>query len=162
MGVFEGQVFKRATVQGVQDELKQQYAEQGRYDADVKVDVVPRANNRVDLNFKFSEGTAAKVIDIRVIGNTAFTDQQIRDAFSIKESSWTSILTRDDRYARESMNKSLDNLRSLYQNKGYINFAVNSAQLNLSEDKKRIFIEVNVSEGQQYKFGQTRFLGDTL
>lgn len=162
LGLVEGQVLKRATIQNIENELVQQYAQQGRYDAEVKAEVVPKANNRVDLNFKFSEGTATKVFDIKVIGNTVFSESEIRQAFVVKESSWSSVLTRNDRYARERMTASLENLRAMYLNKGYINFNINNAQINLSEDKKRIFIEVSVSEGQQYKFGQTRFMGDTI
>lgn len=162
LNLAEGQVLKRATLQNIENELEQQYAQQGRYDADVTVETTPRANNRVDLNFKFIEGTAAKVFDINVIGNTVFKDSDILQAFAVKESSWSSVLTRNDRYARERMTASLESLRALYLNKGYVNFNVNNAQLNISEDKKRIFIEVSISEGEQYKFGQTKFLGDTL
>jgi outer membrane protein insertion porin family len=162
LNLTEGQVLKRATIQNIENELEQQYAQQGRYDADVTVEITPKANNRVDLNFKFIEGNAAKVFDIKVIGNTVFDEDEIKRAFAVKESSWSSILTRNDRYARERMTASLESLRALYLNKGYINFNVNNAQLNLSEDKKRIFIEVSVSEGEQYKFGKTKFLGDTL
>ncbi|WP_406564430.1 outer membrane protein assembly factor BamA [Acinetobacter calcoaceticus] len=50
----------------------------------------------------------------------------------------------------------------MYLNKGYINFHINNSQLNISEDKKNIFIEVAVEEGSQFKFGQTKFLGDAL
>lgn len=162
LNLTEGQVLKRSTLQNIENELEQQYAQQGRYDADVTVETTPRANNRVALNFKFIEGTAAKVFDINVIGNTVFKDSDILQAFAVKESSWASILTRNDRYARERMTASLESLRALYLNKGYINFNVNNAQLNLSEDKKRIFIEVSVTEGEQYKFGETKFMGDTL
>lgn len=162
LNLAEGQVLKRATIQNVENELEQQYAQQGRYDAEVTVEVTAKANNRVDLTFKFDEGNAAKVFDIKVLGNTVFDDDEIRQAFALKESSWSSILTRNDRYARERMTASLESLRALYLNKGYINFAINNAQLNLSEDKKRIFIEVSINEGQQYKFGKTKFLGDTL
>ncbi|WP_026470257.1 outer membrane protein assembly factor BamA [Alkanindiges illinoisensis] len=162
LNLTEGQVLKRATLQNIENELEQQYAQQGRYDADVTVETTPRANNRVDLNFKFIEGTAAKVFDINVIGNTVFKDSDILQAFAVKESSWSSVLTRNDRYARERMTASLESLRALYLNKGYVNFNVNNAQLNISDDKKRIFIEVSISEGEQYKFGQTKFLGDTL
>ncbi|XID75647.1 outer membrane protein assembly factor BamA [Alkanindiges sp. WGS2144] len=162
LNVSEGQVLKRATLQTVENELEQQYAQQGRYDADVTVETTPRANNRVELTFNFIEGNAAKVFDINVIGNTVFKDSDILQAFTVKESSWSSVLTRNDRYARERMTASLENLRALYLNKGYINFNINDAQLNISEDKKRIFIEVSISEGEQYQFGQVKFLGDTL
>lgn len=162
MGLSEGEVLRKSALQTLETELEQQYAQQGRYDAKVKVDTVARPNNRVDLDINFQEGKAAKVFDINIVGNTVFKDEDIKQAFALKESGWASIVTRNDRYAREKMAASMEALRALYLNKGYINFEINSSSLNISEDKKNIFIEVSVNEGEQYKFGQTKFLGDAL
>ncbi|EPG37934.1 outer membrane protein assembly factor BamA [Acinetobacter colistiniresistens] len=162
MGIAEGEVFKKSALQVIETELEQQYTQQGRYDADVTVETVARPNNRVELKLNFNEGTAAKVFDINIIGNTVFSDSDIKQAFAVKESGWASIVTRNDRYAREKMAASLEALRALYLNKGYINFNIINSQLNISEDKKHIFIEVSVDEGSQFKFGETKFLGDAL
>ncbi|ENU30217.1 outer membrane protein assembly complex, YaeT protein [Acinetobacter sp. CIP-A165] len=162
MGIAEGEVFKKSALQIIETELEQQYTQQGRYDADVTVETVARPNNRVELLLNFNEGTAAKVFDINIIGNTVFSDSDIKQAFAVKESGWASVVTRNDRYAREKMAASLEALRALYLNKGYINFNIINSQLNISEDKKNIFIEVSVDEGSQFKFGETKFLGDAL
>ena len=162
MGIAEGEVFKKSALQIIETELEQQYTQQGRYDADVTVETVARPNNRVELKLNFNEGTPAKVFDINIIGNTVFSDSDIKQAFAVKESGWVSVVTRNDRYAREKMAASLEALRALYLNKGYINFNIINSQLNISEDKKNIFIEVSVDEGSQFKFGETKFLGDAL
>ncbi|MDH1520007.1 outer membrane protein assembly factor BamA [Acinetobacter johnsonii] len=162
MGITEGEVLKKSALQTVESELEQQYMQQGRYDADVKVVTTAKPNNRVDLTIEFIEGKAAKVVDINIIGNTVFKESEIEQAFAVKESGWTSIISRNDRYAREKMAASLESLRALYLNKGYINFNINHSSLNLSEDKKNIFVEVSVDEGEQFKFGETKFLGDAL
>ena len=162
MGITEGEVLKKSALQTVESELEQQYMQQGRYDADVKVVTTAKPNNRVDLTIEFVEGKAAKVVDINIIGNTVFKESEIEQAFAVKESGWTSIISRNDRYAREKMAASLESLRALYLNKGYINFNINHSSLNLSEDKKNIFVEVSVDEGEQFKFGETKFLGDAL
>lgn len=162
MGLAEGEVLKKSALQSVENELEQQYTQQGRYNADVQVQTIARPNNRVDLKLLFNEGDAAKVVNINVIGNTVFEDDDIQRAFAVKESSWSSILTRNDRYAKERMTASLEALRAMYLNDGYINFEVLNSQLNISEDKKRIFIEVSIDEGEKFKFGETKFLGDAL
>ncbi|PCN60911.1 MULTISPECIES: outer membrane protein assembly factor BamA [unclassified Acinetobacter] len=162
MGVAEGEVLKKSALQTLESELEQQYMQQGRYDADVRVITTARPNNRVDLTVEFVEGKAAKVVDINIIGNTVFKESDIKQAFAVKESSWSSIVTRNDRYAREKMAASLEALRALYLNKGYINFNITNSSLNLSEDKKHIFVEVSVDEGEQFKFGKSKFLGDAL
>ena len=162
MGLAEGEIFTKSAVQTLETELEQQYVQQGRYDADVKVETVARPNNRVELNVDFNEGKAAKVFDINIIGNTVFKEDEIKQAFAVKESGWMSVISRNDRYAREKMAASLESLRALYLNKGYINFEINDSNLNISEDKKQIFIEVSLNEGQQFKFAETKFLGDAL
>ncbi len=162
MGLAEGEVLKKSALQTVETELEQQYMQQGRYDADVTVKTTPKPNNRVDLLIEFVEGKAAKVFDINIIGNTVFKEDDIKQAFAIKESSWNSIISRNDRYAREKMAASLEALRAMYLNRGYINFEINNSSLNLSEDKKHVFIEVSVDEGEQFKFGETKYLGDAL
>ena len=162
MGLAEGEVFTKSAVQTLETELEQQYVQQGRYDADIKVETIARPNNRVELNVDFNEGKAAKVFDINIIGNTVFKEDEIKQVFAVKESGWMSVISRNDRYAREKMAASLESLRALYLNKGYINFEINDSNLNISEDKKQIFIEVSLKEGQQFKFAETKFLGDAL
>lgn len=107
MGLAEGEVLKKSALQTLETELEQQYAQQGRYDADIKVEQVARPNNRVELNINFNEGKAAKVFDINIIGNTVVSDDDIKQAFAVKESGWLSVISRNDRYAREKMSASL-------------------------------------------------------
>jgi len=162
MGLAEGEVLKKSALQTIETELEQQYMQQGRYDADITVTTTPRPNNRVELLIDFIEGKAAKVFDINIIGNTVFKESDIKQAFAVKESGWSSVISRNDRYAREKMAASLEALRAMYLNRGYINFNITNSSLNLSEDKKNVFIEVSVDEGEQFKFGQTKYLGDAL
>ncbi|MDN5434037.1 MAG: outer membrane protein assembly factor BamA, partial [Acinetobacter sp.] len=66
MGLAEGEVLKKSALQTLETELEQQYAQQGRYDADIKVEQVAQPNNRVELNINFNEGKPAKVFDINI------------------------------------------------------------------------------------------------
>lgn len=158
-GLAVGDVLKQATLLGVANELQQQYISQGYYNSDIEVDQTLLDGNRVKLDIRFIEGKAAKVVDINVIGNKHFSDSKIKDVFAVKESSWTRLLSKSDRYAKEKLAASLENLKALYLNEGFVRFDVNNAVLNISEDKRSVFIEVSISEGEQYKFGQLNFLG---
>ena len=158
-GLSVGKVLKQATLQGVANELQQQYISQGYYNSDIEVDQTVLDGNRVKLDIRFIEGKPSKVVDINVIGNNHFTEKQIRDVFALKESSWTRLLSKSDRYAQEKLAASLENLKALYQNDGYVRFAVDNAVLNISEDKSSVFIEISLTEGEQYQFGDINFLG---
>ncbi|MDX2372686.1 outer membrane protein assembly factor BamA [Psychrobacter sp. PP-21] len=158
-GLSVGDVLKQSTLQGVANELQQQYISQGYYNSNIEVDQTVLDGNRVKLDVRFIEGKPAKVVDINVIGNKHFSDEEIKDVFAVKESSWTRLLSKSDRYAQEKLAASLENLKALYQNDGYVRFAVDNAVLNISEDKQSVFIEVSLTEGEQYQFGETNFLG---
>lgn len=158
-GLSVGNVLKQSTLQGVANELQQQYISQGYYNSDIEVDQTLLDGNRVKLDVRFIEGKPAKVVDINVLGNKHFSDEEIKDVFAVKESSWTRLLSKSDRYAQEKLAASLENLKALYQNDGYVRFAVDNAVLNISEDKRSVFIEISLSEGEQYQFGDVNFLG---
>lgn len=158
-GLAQGDILKQATVQGIANELQQQYIQQGYYNSDIEVNQTLLDGNRVKLDLRFIEGKPAKVVDINIIGNQYFSDDDIKDVFALKESSWTRLLSKSDRYAKEKLAASLENLKAKYQNEGFIRFSVDNAVLNISEDKNSVFIEISVSEGAQYQFGQVSFLG---
>lgn len=160
IGIAEGNVLKQATVEQIQNELKQQYNQQGYYNSEVTVIQTPLDSNRVALNFKFSEGKPARVVDIKILGNQHFNDKDIKQAMNIKESSWVNIISKSDRYAREKLAASLENVTAMYQNAGFVKFAINDAVLNISPKKDKVYIELNVSEGERYKFGKVNFLGN--
>lgn len=159
-GLQEGDVLKQSLLARIEQDLEQQYISQGRYNADIVIEQKLLDNNNVALTVKFYEGEAAKVVDINVIGNRYFSKSDIESAFVLRESSWRTLLNKKDRYAKEKLAASIENLRSLYLNEGFIKFEVNSSTLNVSPDRKKIFIEVSISEGQQYKFGNIQYLGD--
>lgn len=158
-GLSTGDVLKQSTLQGVANELQQQYVSQGYYNSNIEVDQTVLDGNRVKLDVRFVEGKPAKVVDINIIGNKHFSDEEIKDVFAVKESSWTRLLSKSDRYAQEKLAASLESLKALYQNDGYVRFSVDNAVLNISEDKSSVFIEVSLSEGEQYQFGEVNFLG---
>lgn len=160
IGITEGSLLKQATLEQIQTELKQQYNQQGYYNSDINVTQTQLDNNRVALKFDFSEGSPARVVDIKILGNKRFSDKDIKEAMKIKESSWVNVISKSDRYAREKLAASLENVTAMYQNAGYVKFNINSTVLNISPQKDKVYIELNVSEGEQYKFGQVNFLGN--
>ncbi len=159
-GLAVGDVLKQATLQGVANEIQQQYISQGYYNSNIEVEQTLLEGNRVTLDVSFVEGKPAKVVDINVIGNTHFSDADIKDVFAVKESSWFNLISKSDRYAQEKLAASLENLKALYQNDGYVRVSVDNAVLNISEDKNSVFVEVSLSEGAQYQFGDINFLGE--
>lgn len=159
-GLAEGEIFQRATLEGVRNELQRQYVAQGRYSATVETEVVPQPRNRVGLKVNINEGTVAAIQHINVEGNTKFADDDLIDLFELKTTNWLSFFKNDDRYAREKLSGDLERLRSYYLDRGYINMDIASTQVSITPDKKHVYITVNVNEGEKYKVRDVKLSGD--
>lgn len=158
-GLAVGQPLKQATVQMIETELANQYISQGYYNTEITVKQTMLDGNRVKLDMTFAEGKPARVVDINIIGNQHFSDADLIDVLAIKDNK-INPLSKADRYTQEKLVTSLENLRAKYLNAGFVRFEIKDAKLNINEDKNRIFIEISLHEGEQYRFGQTQFLGN--
>uniref|UniRef100_UPI0027DD9370 outer membrane protein assembly factor BamA n=1 Tax=uncultured Pseudomonas sp. TaxID=114707 RepID=UPI0027DD9370 len=159
-GLAEGEVFQRATLEGVRNELLRQYVAQGRYSAAVDAEVVAQPRNRVGLKIRIDEGEVAAIKHINVVGNSVFDQAELDDQFTLKTSNWLSFFKNDDKYAREKLSGDLERLRSYYMDRGYINMEIVSTQVSISPDKKQVFITVNISEGAKYTVRDITLRGD--
>ena len=159
-GLAEGEIFQRATLEGVRNELQRQYVAQGRYSATVDTEVVPEPRNRVALKVNINEGTVASIQHINVVGNTVFPEDDLVDLFELKTTNWLSFFKNDDKYAREKLSGDLERLRSYYLDRGYINMDIASTQVSITPDKKNVYITVNVNEGEKYNVGEVKLSGD--
>ena len=158
-GLAVGQPLKQVTVQMIETELANQYISQGYYNTEITVKQTMLDGNRVKLDMTFAEGKPARVVDINIIGNQHFSDADLIDVLAIKDNK-INPLSKADRYTQEKLVTSLENLRAKYLNAGFVRFEIKDAKLNINEDKNRIFVEISLHEGEQYRFGQTQFLGN--
>jgi outer membrane protein insertion porin family len=159
-GLAEGEIFQRATLEGVRNELQRQYVAQGRYSAEVDAEVVPQPRNRVALKIKINEGTVAAIQHINIVGNNVFDDETLGQLFELKTTNWLSFFKNDDKYAREKLSGDLERLRSYYLDRGYINMDIASTQVSITPDKKHVYITVNINEGEKYTVRDVKLSGD--
>ncbi|WP_286978117.1 outer membrane protein assembly factor BamA, partial [Pseudomonas sp.] len=159
-GLAEGEIFQRATLEGVRNELQRQYVAQGRYSAEIETEVIPQPRNRVALKININEGSVAAIQHINVVGNTVFPDDDLIDLFELKTTNLLSFFKNDDKYAREKLSGDLERLRSYYLDRGYINMDIASTQVSITPDKKHVYITVNIDEGSKYKVSDVRLSGD--
>ncbi len=161
-GLAVGQVFQRSTLEGMQLELQRQYVQQGRYDANIETDVLPEPRNRVSININVDEGTVASIKHINVVGNEIYTDEELKDLFELKTTGLLSFFKNDDKYSREKLTGDLERLTSFYQDRGYLQFSIDSTQISVSPNKEEVYITANVSEGEKFTVSGVDLSGDLV
>lgn len=161
-GLAEGQIFKRATLEGLAQELERQYVAQGRYGASVRTEVKELPRNQVELKVIVDEGSVAAIKHINIVGNQAFSDEELADLFELRTTGWLSWLRSDDRYSREKLTGDIERLESYYLDRGYLEFRIESTQVSLSPDRQSVFITINIDEGDVYKVSDVELAGDPV
>ena len=162
IGLAKGRTFDRSILENVQMSLLEQYYDRGKYAVVVDSYVQDRPNNTVRVGFDIVEGERAKIRQVNIVGNSVYTEEEIRENFELDTANWMSWFRQDDRYSKEALEGDLENLRSHYMNRGYADFRVDSTQVAISPNKKDMFITIGVREGELYKIADVKMVGDLV
>ena len=162
IGLTEGRPYDKALTDRAEQELKRQYLNKSFYAAEVVTTVTPVERNRVNLTFTVTEGDTARIKNIHIVGNKAFSESTLKGLFDQDTGGWLSWYTKSDRYARSKLNADLETLRSYYLQRGYLEFRIDSTQVALTPDKQDISITVNVTEGERFVVSSVKLEGNYL
>lgn len=161
-GITEGLTYDRSTFFGIRNAIESQYHALGRYNAKVHASVKQLKDNRVQIDIDIFEGQVAKISDIHIVGNHAFSEKVLRKQFQLTNTKLWSFITHNDRYSSEKLNADLETLRSYYMDRGYLEFRINSTQVTITPDKKDVFITINITEGPVFYLQDYEVTGDLI
>ncbi len=154
-----GRVYNRSILETVERELRRVYFSAGNYGSEIDIDVQELERNRVALDIDIVEGAIAKIQHINIVGNEAYTQEQLIDLLQSQEYTPNPFSSRDE-YSQVKLAADIETLRSFYQDRGYIRFEVVSTQVSISPDKRDIYIVINISEGDRYSVRDIKLNGD--
>ncbi|QYJ92665.1 outer membrane protein assembly factor BamA [Shewanella spartinae] len=161
-GVKAGESLDRTMLSGIEKSLQDFYYGVGKYGAKVEAQVINLPRNRVELKFKFTEGLAAEIRQINVVGNTVFSDAELIGMLELKDYVAWWDLFGERRYQKQKLQADLETIKTFYHNRGYIRFEVTSTQVAMTPDRKGLYITINVDEGEQYKVKEVNLTGDLM
>ena len=160
--IIEGYPYDPSVLSSVQYELEQQYLALGKYSATVDVVESEMSRNRVALTIEISEGLPAKIKQIQIIGNEVFTEKELLKQVSLTTSGFWTWLSGSDKYSREKLQGDLEAIRSYYLDRGYLKFDFTSVQVQITPNKKDIYITLAVNEGEQFFISDVQLEGEYL
>ncbi len=160
IGLAEARIFDRSALDRAEQEIKRQYVSRGHYAAKVTTTVTPQERNRVAVNITVEEGDVSKIARINIVGASAFPERELLSQMTLTTPGWTTWYTKNDQYSKQKLSADLETLRSFYQNRGYLEFNVDSTQVSITPDKEDVYITVNITEGPRYTVSDVKLAGD--
>ncbi len=162
VGFGDGRVFDQSMLEQAEFELKQQYLSKGKYATDITATVTPLPRNRVGINFDVFEGSVAKIKDIKIVGNVAFSQSDLLDLFTLTTSGWLTWYTDADKYSREKLDRDIEKLRSFYLDRGFLEYKSEPPQVTISPDRKEMYVTITIHEGKPYTVTSVKLAGELL
>jgi len=159
IGMSEGRTFNRTVLDKIEQELRRQFYNEGKYGVQLTTEVTPLERNRVAVGINIVEGKTAKIRAVNIVGNKSYTDEDLMDDFQSRVGGWFALLTKEDQYSRQKMAGDLELLKSFYLDRGYLHFKVDSTQVTISPDKKDIYVTINVNEGDIFTISDIKLTG---
>ena len=160
IGMSPGRIFNELQLSKLELELQQLYYSLGKYAVKLKAESRVLDEDRIAIDIDISEGEPALIRSINITGNDAFEEDELLDLFQLEtsDSGWFA----SDQYSSTKLAGDLENLRSHYQDEGYIQFNVESKQVSISPDRRDINISVNLNEGEQFTLSEIDLAGELV
>lgn len=134
--------------------IAEAYSNDGRIAARVQPRIIRRDQNRVDLVFEIFEGDNVEIERISFVGNRVYSDSRLRRVLGTKQAGLFRRLVRRDTFIPDRVELDKQLLRDFYLARGYVDMRVQAVNAQLTEERDGYFVNYNITEGQQFRFGK--------
>jgi len=159
MRIFKPSKFIQSKYEEDLTRLVDKYKEKGYRDARVIADTTaydPKTN-RMAINIDVEEGNKYYIGDIRFIGNTVYTNNQLRNILGIEKGEvYNGVLL--NKRIDEPSNPDGYNLTNQYQNNGYLFSNITPVEVKTANDT--IDFEIRITEGPIARFNNITVRGN--
>ena len=136
------------------------YKENGYRDARVVSDtLIKNDDNTISLNLNINEGSLYTFGKITFVGNTVYTDAQLRSVLKIEEGSTYNGVELAKRI-EDNTKPDGENLVNLYQDSGYLFSSINPVET--SADGNVIDMEIRITEGKPAYLNKVTVVGNDI
>lgn len=155
--IFKASKFIKSDFEEDLNSIIAKYNNEGYRDAVILKDSIYRTGSKtINLNIALSEGRRYYFGDIRWVGNTKYTAQQLNDVLKLKRGD---IYNQSEMDANLNYNPNEIDVSTLYLDDGYLFFSVTPVEVRVENDT--IDMEMRIREGKQATINKIILKGNT-
>ena len=152
--IAPGRIYKYATFDKIKQELRKQYHALGKYAVNINIDTVALPDNQINLVVRINENETTRVRNIEIIGNRRLPEKLLIENFESGSKKWYEFWKDQDKYSRFKLAADIESLQAFYQDRGYLDFAVEETKVTLTPDRRFIDVLIKIREGQPYRISK--------
>jgi outer membrane protein insertion porin family len=162
LDIKKEQVLDLAKIKKNQEKIRELYLQRGFYMADVDYELHRDSPGEVDVYFRCHENSKVEIRRVNFTGNQHVTDDELRSVMLTQPGDLFSALTSSGTYREDVFQRDIMLIQGYYFDRGYINVKVGDPRMELSPDRRSMYITVAIEEGQQYRIGNLDVKGELL
>ena len=144
------------------NKIEKLYASKGYLTAEVEFNKQLVGKNHIKALFSISEGSKVAIEKITFHGNTAFNQKKLRGVFKeTSQNSWWRKIFGTPKLDLDKFSEDKNLLVEFYRNNGYRDARVLRDSISYTNDKKGLFLDIYVDEGQKYHIRNITWSGNT-
>ncbi|MCZ7650967.1 MAG: outer membrane protein assembly factor BamA [Thermoanaerobaculia bacterium] len=171
--VREGSGVSLGEIARLEAAIEEMYREKGYRFAEARHRLEELGPNERRLVFSVDEGDQVRIRDISFPGAEVFGEWRLRWAMKkTKETGPIIRLLKRDIYNPATFQEDLENLRKVYRAAGYKNVAIGEPKIEVraknpgartaKEQKRRLFLEIPIEEGERWRLGEISIEGNKV
>jgi outer membrane protein insertion porin family len=159
INIAAGKVITPLDVKKATSQVISLYNEKGYLSAQIHSELVQaELPDEVILKLKIDEGRKVQIKKIYVKGSQALKASKIRKQMKNKEDRWW----RGGEFKPDQYEEDKEKIIEFYKKKGFLDAQIVSDSVWYGPEKKNLFIQIVLSEGEKYKFGKVSWEGNKL
>lgn len=141
--------------------IQKKYVEKGFFLTEVTVKVVDAPDNQVDVTYQINEHAKVQVKEIRFVGNAHVPADDILPYLQSKQGGLLPWAV-EGTFREDAFDTDVQAVQAVYLEKGFVEVKVRHPSVQLSPDRRMLFITIPLVEGEQYDLGAIGFSGELL
>jgi outer membrane protein insertion porin family len=158
VGLVSGQVVAPKDVARGRQRILELYGDKGYLRADVQGQLFDDESGTVFLQYDIDEGDKVKIAAINVIGTEAIDSGKIRKQMETKPKRWW----RKGEFKADTYQEDKERVLAFYRSEGYQQATILRDSIYYDDSRRRLFIDVEIEEGQRYYVGDITWEGNDL
>ena len=158
VGLVAGQVVAPKDVARGRQRILELYGDKGYLRAEVDGQLFDDESGTVFLQYDIDEGDKVKIAAVNVIGTEAIDSGKISKQMETKPKRWW----RKGEFKAETYQQDKERVLAFYRSEGYQQATILRDSIYYDDSRRRLFIDVEIEEGQQYYVGDLSWEGNDL